>query len=385
MIGQLLIGRYLILKQLGEGGFSKTYLAIDRYLLNHPACVVKLLHPPLNSVISIEQVRQLFEIEARSLERLGTGCSHIPTLLAYSHEQSNSYLVEEYIKGENLEAKFNRGCHFSTAETIHLLKEVLKTLEYVHYHRIIHCDIKPSNLIQRENYNIALIDFGAAHYLDGGQDQRSPVESYPLAIGTFGYMPEEQKKGCPQFGSDLYALGISVIQLITGVLPQQLQVDSASGELGWHSYLPDWSPDLGLVKILDRMIRRDYRTRYQTAAEVIAALNKLHRLRRHPRRHNSLRLKSASTANSIISPFRRSVLMVLSMLTIGVVFYLLLSQNFSQAKRAEALLLQEVSQIQTAIFKLYPNPCSISYRVHTSAPRLDLRILGQSKPWTTLS
>ena len=77
--------------------------------------------------------------------------------------------------------------------------------------------------------------------------------------------------------------------------------------------------------------------------------------------------------------------MVLSMLTIGGGFYLLLSQNFSQAKRAEALLLQEVSQIQTAIFKLYPNPCSISYRVHTSAPRLDLRILGQSKPWTTLS
>lgn len=353
MIGQLLTGRYLILKQLGEGGFSKTYLAIDRYLLNQSACVVKRLHPPRNSTISIEQAGQLFEIEARSLERLGTGCSRIPTLLAYCHEQSNSYLVEEYIKGENLEAKFSRGYHFSPEEIIHLLKEVLQTLEYVHYHKIIHCDIKPSNLVQRENYDIALIDFGAAQDLSRAEDKQSAVENYPLAIGTFGYMPEEQKKGCPQFSSDLYALGISVIQLLTGILPQQLQFDAASGELDWHSHLPDWRLSPRLVAILDQMIRRDYRARYQTAAEVIAALEGLSMLERHPRRRNSPKVQNGSIANSSIVPLWRSVLMILSMLTLSGGFYLMLSQNFFQAKRVEATSLPEAIQIRTAIFKTF--------------------------------
>jgi serine/threonine protein kinase len=350
MIGQLLTGRYLILKQLGEGGFSKTYLAIDKYLLNQPACVVKYLKPPLNSSLSVEKAQQLFETEARSVERLGAGCSRIPTLLAYCHEQNNSYLVEEYVRGENLEVKFNRGGYLSTEESIHLLKEVLQILDYVHQNRVIHCDVKPSNLVERENHDIALIDFGAAYEID--QLSQQPKQNHPLAIGTFGYMPDEQKQGHPQINSDLYALGVSVIQLITGVLPQQFQPDPASGELNWHDYLPNWGIDPRLVSILDQMTRRDYRVRYQTAAEVAIALEALSIAERHSRRHRH-RARQTQSPNLAIGAKLGKLGIILSIMTMGGGLYFLLSQNFFRSRQAEATSMQNILQIQTAIFKQF--------------------------------
>ena len=102
MIGQLLTGRYLILEKLGAGGFSETYLARDKYLPHHPLCVVKSLQLSAGSTISPEAAQQLFETEAKLLEILGQQHTQIPTLLAYSHEQEQSYLIQEYIEGESL-------------------------------------------------------------------------------------------------------------------------------------------------------------------------------------------------------------------------------------------------------------------------------------------
>ncbi len=350
MIGQLLTGRYLILKQLGEGGFSKTYLAIDKYLLNQPVCVVKCLKSPINSTISIEKVQQLFEAEARSLDRLGLRCEKIPTLLAFCHEQNNFYLVEEYVKGEDLEVKFNRGRYLSAKESIELLKEILQILEYVHQHEIIHCDIKPSNLIQRESHDVVLIDFGAARESRTGQNKQA--EDHPLTIGTFGYMPEEQKNGCPQFNSDLYALGVSVIQLLTGMPPGQLRFDSASGELNWHSYLPQQSIDPRLISILDQMVRRDHRLRYQSATEVTAALQALSLAESHPQRRRSRAKRQRPTGPTrFFEEIWQPMVLLLSVMTLGGGCYLLLSQDFSFGRQAEATPIQKALQLQTAAFQ----------------------------------
>lgn len=288
MIGQLLTGRYLILETLGAGGFSETYLARDKYLPHHPLCVVKCFKMPSSSTLSLEEAQRFFETEARLLEQLGQHHAQIPTLFAYCHEQDHLYLVQEYIEGKHLGEALAQGTRLSAAAAIDLLLEVLPVLEYIHSHRVIHRDIKPSHLIRRKRDNkVVLIDFGAACLLPETDTNTQPEsEDTPLAIGTPGYMPDEQHLGMAQLNSDLYALGIVVIQLMTGVNPRQFQPDLISGELDWQLYLRDQSIDPSLIAILNRMMRSRFSDRYQQAADVIADLKALPAAKRFSRKGN---------------------------------------------------------------------------------------------------
>ncbi|MBE9008951.1 serine/threonine protein kinase [Pseudanabaenaceae cyanobacterium LEGE 13415] len=263
MIGQLLTGRYLILEKLGTGGFSETYLARDKYLPQHPLCVVKRLKLPAHSKITLSTARHLFETEAQLLGQLGQNYAQVPMLFAYAQEQDSAYLVQEYIEGDTLNTWLNQS--FTAKKAIELLSSVLPVLDYVHSHGIIHCDITPSNLIYRhQDSKIVLIDFGAAC----SEAHANP----PLLIGTPGYIPDEQCLGMPRVSSDLYALGILVIQLLTRTDPRQFKQDLITGELDWQQYLKPGSIPSNLVLILDRMVRSRVNDRYQQAAEVIADL-----------------------------------------------------------------------------------------------------------------
>ncbi|XHX78635.1 MAG: protein kinase [Stenomitos frigidus ULC029] len=274
MIGQLLTGRYLILEKLGAGGFSETYLARDKYLPHHPLCVVKALQLSSNT-LSLETAQQLFETEARLLESLGQHHTQIPTLLAYSHEHEQSYLIQEYIEGESLSKWLARGKHLTTQAAIKMLSELLSILTYLHAHRVIHRDITPSNVIRRQrDGKLVLIDFGAACQLPEASDT-AESHDHPLAIGTPDYMPDEQHAGEAQLNSDLYALGVLVIYLLTGAHPRQFQRDLVSGQLDWQRYLTEPAIDPGLVTILNRMVQIDFRDRYQQAEEVLADLHTL--------------------------------------------------------------------------------------------------------------
>ncbi|MBF2046889.1 MAG: serine/threonine protein kinase [Elainella sp. C42_A2020_010] len=318
MIGQLLTGRYLILKQLGAGGFSETYLAVDKYLLDQPACVVKRLSMSAGSTISPEKARQLFETEARVLNRLGRQYSQIPTLFAYCHEQDQVYQVEEYIRGENLDSWFTQGHCLSPDAAADLLRKVLPILDHIHRHDVIHQDIKPSNLIRQEDGDITLIDFGAACDLAEIYESCDPQVTQIIAIGTPGYMPEEQQIGYSQFNSDLYALGVSVIQLLTGIRPQQFQTDPATGELDWQIYLRHRSIDPGLVAILNQMVRRDYRLRYQRASEVAAALESLPWIEKYSLRSSETHAKQQKAMpKNIWQKIWKPALVLLSATAIG--------------------------------------------------------------------
>lgn len=285
MIGQLLTGRYLILEKLGNGGFSETYLARDKYLPRHPLCVVKRLQLPAHSTIQLETADRLFATEADLLGQLGQDHAQIPTLFAYSQEQDSTYLVQEYIEGENLSTWLSLNRRFTVQTAIALLLELLPVLDYIHSHHVIHCDITPSNLIRRRaDGKIVLIDFGAAHPVADPDSARHPdADALLLAIGTPGYIPDEQRLGMPQFNSDLYALGILVIQLLTRTDPRQFKQDLISGELDWQRYLKPSSIPSNLVHILDRMVRSRVSDRYQQASEVLADLQALETIVR-PRR-----------------------------------------------------------------------------------------------------
>jgi WD40 repeat protein/serine/threonine protein kinase len=273
MLGKTLGGRYQIVKHLGGGGFGQTYLASDKQLPGNPLCVVKLLLPKGTDATTLEVARRLFDREARTLYQLGSH-DQIPRLLAHFEEEQEFYLVQEFIEGDELKLELSAGNGLSQTKVIDLLMEILKILEFVHQQDVIHRDIKPSNLIRRkQDGKLVLIDFGAVKQVSTQTINTEGQTSFTVCIGSPGYMPNEQLGGKPRFCSDIYAVGMLGIQALTGLPPNGLPEDPKTSEIIWRDRLPAeavYAPSL--LDVLDKMVRYDYRQRYQTAAEAIAAL-----------------------------------------------------------------------------------------------------------------
>jgi serine/threonine protein kinase len=271
-IGRELGGRYRIIEYLGGGGFGQTYLAEDNHLPYNPQCVVKHLKPKLMDDMSAVTAKRLFETEAQVLYRLGTD-DRIPRLLAHFEEAQEFYLVQEFIVGENLSREFVAGRQLPEGQVISLLQEILEVLSFVHQQNVIHRDIKPSNLIRRKSDGkIVLIDFGAVKQLGTQVVSIGGHTNWTIAIGSPGYMPNEQLAGKPRFCSDIYAVGMIGIQALTGIHPKELPEDNATGELLWRSYAKASST---LCDILDKMVCYDFRQRYAQTADVLEALSQI--------------------------------------------------------------------------------------------------------------
>lgn len=272
MIGKLLDGRYQVLQVLSAGGFGETYIAEDTRRPGNPRCVVKLLKPASNDPGYLQTVRRLFKSEAETLEQLGNH-DQIPRLLAYFEENQKFYLVQEFIIGHSLATELQPGRYWTENQVIALLKDVLGILAFVHSYGVIHRDLKPGNLIRRtSDSKLVLIDFGAVKQIRTQIAMEPSQMPATVAIGTPGYMPSEQGAGRPQPNSDIYALGIIAIQALTQLYPTQLPNDPRTGELVWQ---PQAQVSPGLASIVSKMVRYDYRTRYQSAAEVLQVLNEL--------------------------------------------------------------------------------------------------------------
>jgi serine/threonine protein kinase len=265
----LLGGRYQIISYLGGGGFGQTYLAQDTHLPSHPTCVVKHLKPKLLDPLSLETAKRLFETEAQVLYRL-SDYSQIPRLLAHFEEGQEFYLVQEFIDGNNLSMELMPGLRLPEQQVISLLQDILEVLVFIHQQNVIHRDLKPSNLIRRRrDQRIVLIDFGAVKQLSSQIIQVQGHTTRTIAIGSPGYMPSEQMAGRPRFCSDLYAVGMIGIQALTGAHPRELPEDPRTCELFWHDRATV-SPAFG--EILDKLVRYDFRQRYQSALEVLVDL-----------------------------------------------------------------------------------------------------------------
>jgi serine/threonine-protein kinase len=268
---RLLGGRYRLVQPLGSGGFGQTFSAQDLHLPGHPLCVVKQLKPQVTTAEELQTARRLFDTEAQTLYKLGTH-PQIPGLLAHFEEGQEFYLAQELIEGHSLVEEL--GTPWTEAQVAAFLGELLGILAFVHSHGVIHRDIKPSNLIRRaSDRRIVLIDFGAVKQVSAQATALRAGLSHTISIGTQGYMPSEQVAGRPQFSSDIYAVGILGIQALTGYPPTELHPDPRSGELAWQHYAPQANP--ALLDVLEVMVRYDFRTRYTTAGEALAALRNL--------------------------------------------------------------------------------------------------------------
>ncbi len=269
--GKILSGRYQIIKVLGAGGFSETYIAEDIHRPDHPQCVVKQLKPVTTKAESLVLARRLFSSEAKTLEKLGTH-NQIPQLLAYFEEDEEFYLIQEYILGHPLSKELVSGKILQESLVIEILNDLLQIVRFVHENGVIHRDIKPNNIIRRQSdWKLVLIDFGAVKEVSTQITEGFESTAFTIGIGTKGYAPSEQCFGRPQYNSDIYAIGMVGIKALTGISPHELKHDS-NGEVIWLDHA---TVSGTLAEIINKMVIDDHKHRYNSALEVLEALNKI--------------------------------------------------------------------------------------------------------------
>ncbi len=284
----LLRERYRALRIIGQGGFGKTFLAVDEDKPSEPRCVIKQFLPQVQGIKNIQYAAQLFEQEAVRLDELGEH-SQIPELLAYFEQNDQLYLIQEFIDGENLAEELAEEGAFSERKIRQLLSSLLPVLQFVHEHQVIHRDIKPENIIRRRgDGELVLVDFGAAKFVTG-----TALLGTGTVIGTPQYTAPEQLKGKASFASDLYSLGVSCLHLLTQIEPLDL-FDITENDWAWGNYLTTSVSD-SLEQILDKMVQMGIRRRYQSAGEVLQELNQVATVLTTP---------TSKTAVSQLKPFR---------------------------------------------------------------------------------
>ncbi|MGQ9872991.1 protein kinase domain-containing protein [Leptodesmis sp.] len=281
-LGTLLRQRYLIQQVLGQGGFGRTYLAIDQERFDE-RCVLKEFSVPYEDPTLIQKSQLLFQREATTLYQLQH--PQIPRFWAAFEEGQRLFLVQDFVEGPTyrslLKERKQQGAIFSEAEVLHFLMHMLPVLSYIHDRGIIHRDISPDNIIlkgqgtaptpgllQAEAGLPVLIDFGAVKEAA----THWPLNSTTTRVGKVGYAPPEQlQTGRVYPNSDLYALAATSFVLLTGQEPRSL-LDSQTLEWKWQPYA---SISDGLAVILLRMLSVYPGDRYQSAQAVLQDLQPL--------------------------------------------------------------------------------------------------------------
>jgi serine/threonine-protein kinase len=268
--GAVLRDRYIIQKVIGQGGMGRTYIAEDTERFNE-ICVLKEFIPLTQSPDVVSKAKELFQREANTLYQIEH--PQVPKFRATFEAEGRLFLVQDFVEGKSyrelLSERRQQGAKFSESEVITLLKQVLPILSYLHNRKIIHRDISPENLMLRLPDRIpVLIDFGVV------KETATQLQSHlglpqSTVAGKPGYAPPEQlQTGHAYASSDLYALAVTVVVLLTGKEPQDL-FDRDNLTWQWQRFAP---VNPNLAKILSRMLSYKPAQRFQSAEEVIQAL-----------------------------------------------------------------------------------------------------------------
>ncbi len=269
--GDILNCRFHIIRELGNGGFATTYLAIDKQDRFETKCAVKQLQPKFNTSSVWASAKERLATEAMVLQWLGKH-DRIPEFIGHFEEQKQFYLALEFIEGEELEQEVHRQI-LNEAQAIEFLLDVLNTLKSVHKQGIIHRDIKPSNLIRRkQDGKMILIDFGAVKEIGTMAFDTSKQQVKTQIIGTPGYMPPEQNSGNPVYSSDIYALGRTVIFAMTNKSPSEWDESEPEGIKAWNKKI---AISEAFLKIINRMTATNTAERYSSAGQVLQDLEPL--------------------------------------------------------------------------------------------------------------
>jgi len=264
MIGKT-IGKYRFLAHLGRGGMGTVYKAVDETL--DRVVAIKILNPD----VADEKVIARFVSEATALARLNH--PEIATIYELFRSDSGLLMVMEFVRGETLDKVSQRTGVLSPDHAAYLIDKVLSALAHAHGAGIVHCDIKPANLMITEFGGVKVMDFGVARVRGAGH---ATIDGY--LMGTPAYMPPEQVLGDKVDGrADIYAAGVVLYRLLTGALPFESdtaieavkkQISDAPTPLHFYRKgLPEWCE-----RILERALAKSASERFQTAEEFREAL-----------------------------------------------------------------------------------------------------------------
>jgi serine/threonine protein kinase len=255
---------------LGSGGMGEVWAG--RHLYMDRRVAIKALHP---SLVSNAEVRQRFKFEAVTL----SGLTHpnIVRLYDYIEEPGGVYLVMEYVDGDPLDRLIqHKTGPIPEPRARALFVQMLEGLHYAHARGIVHRDIKPSNFMVTPDGRLKILDFGIAKALEGGIGQRTKTGS---RIGTVLYMSPEQVKGQPiDQRSDIYSLGVTFFQMLTGQCPypasateydvyQRIVSEPLPRAASIYPAVSD-----ALQQVIDMATRKDPAARFQDCLQVLAAL-----------------------------------------------------------------------------------------------------------------
>lgn len=287
--GLLLEQRYRPIQLIAKGRFGRTFLAVDQgQLAGLPGFLKQLCTK--HQTVEAQQSTALFQQEILLLEDLGKH-PQIPTLLVHFAVNQCLYSLQEFIDGSNLVEVVDQEGTFSEAEIWQLLDSILPVIKFIHDHQVIHRDIKPENIIYRnlppyqeesrkgiikgnlgesrkgiKRGEFVLVDFGAAKLMTA----REALQPRTL-IGSPEYAAPEQIRGKAVLKSDLYSLGVTCVYLLTGIAPFDF-FDVVNDCWVWQDYLTE-KISYYLIAILDKLLVYDLTKRFDSASEVMQAIN----------------------------------------------------------------------------------------------------------------
>lgn len=313
---RLLLGdRYRALKLISQGGIGRTFLAVDEQDVSKTPCIIKQFSVKNQGTNNAEKAAELFRQQAIRLQELGQH-PQIPQLLAYFEPENLigtgmvGALVQTFIEGKSLAQTLQEQGTFSETQIRQILTELLPVLQFVHDRGVIHRDINPENIIRRTPPNppelrgeieeesnpplplpqggtsipsfstlqrvreeteggeskLILVDFGAAKFTT-----KTALAKTGTTVGSAAYTASEQLMGKAFPNSDLYSLAVTCIHLLTNIHPFDL-FSSLEGVWVWQDYLIEPVSD-EIRAILDKMLSSTPRLRYQSATEILKALN----------------------------------------------------------------------------------------------------------------
>lgn len=265
-IGEILGGRYEILKRIGSGGMADVYMAKDQKLNRKVA--VKVLK---REYVDDEKFLKKFQREAQAIASLTH--PNIVNIYDVGAENGINYIVMELVGGITLKEYIKKKGCISPQETVDISIQIASALSHAHNHHIIHRDIKPQNILISEDGMIKVTDFGIAKAANS-----NTVTSMATAIGSVHYISPEQAKGrfCDE-KSDIYSLGITMYEMVTGKVPFDhengvtIALMHLQNDIVPPSEIKEGIPD-SLEKIILKCVMKKPEERYQTAEELIEDL-----------------------------------------------------------------------------------------------------------------
>lgn len=256
----LLANRYQVTKLLGRGGMADVLLARDKTLERKVA--IKVLRQDL---IARPEFRARFQQEAKAAANLLH--PNIVTIYDYGQDGGKYFMVMEYVDGTDLKTLLRRRNRFNVAEALDLLCQACSGVGYAHRAGLVHCDLKPHNLLVTSDTRVKIADFGIARALAAIQ----PDEHHDIVWGSPLYFSPEQAAGRPPSpASDVYSLGVILYELISGRLP--FQAENAEELIELHQAVhptppsllnPEVSPEL--EQIMLKVLAKETSSRYRTA------------------------------------------------------------------------------------------------------------------------